>query len=243
MKQNSQSATGRNPLPGAVPSRQMDFLLLALLCAVLYWGNRLVAHPLFGVPHALWDLVDAPVHFVVGVLVAAPIALAQPDRRRALLVALLAGAGAALIDVDHAIASGSLSLYVIDHLPKRPITHSMAFALLCGLLAWAATRKPSAGWLLFAILMSHIIRDASYGRVDYFFWPFPSFHRLLPPFYYFGAEICLYLVSKGVTQAFGAAWPGAVTAPPSQRQQRAPVPVTGQAVRPLPAKKVSDPED
>jgi hypothetical protein len=81
----------------------------------------------------------------------------------------------------------------------------MAFALLCGLLAWGVTRRPVAGWFLFAILMSHLIRDASYGSVNYFFWPFRSFHQLLPPFYYFGAEICLYLLSRALAGNPGSA--------------------------------------
>jgi membrane-bound metal-dependent hydrolase YbcI (DUF457 family) len=78
---------------------------------------------------------------------------------RALLAAVLAGT---LIDVDHAVAAGSIDPIRMMSLGARPATHSIAGVVLIGLVVAAM-----AGWRLgYAALVgaaTHVVLDARFA--------------------------------------------------------------------------------
>jgi membrane-bound metal-dependent hydrolase YbcI (DUF457 family) len=154
------------------------FLTQALILLVIFGGDALLTTLRPGwAPRHIWALLDSPIHAATGVLIAWPLAASYASRRKA--VALLAAAGLAsvLIDVDHFLAAGSLSLYSATHLDGRPFTHSLLFALVCGILAWKATRSRRTGFIVLLALAAHFTRDASGGGIPYLIWPF-AFNRL-----------------------------------------------------------------
>lgn len=106
---------------------------------------------------AAWAVL---MHGALGVLVIAPIILASRRRR---LCALLAFVGAVAVDLDHVVAASSVSPRAMEHLARRPDTHTLALALALGLLALALTRRLLAAWAVFAVVASHLITDAAGG--------------------------------------------------------------------------------
>jgi membrane-bound metal-dependent hydrolase YbcI (DUF457 family) len=76
---------------------------------------------------------------------------------RSLLVAVLA---ATLIDVDHAVAAGSIDPGRMMALGARPATHSLAGVALLGLFVLAIFGW-RAGYAAFAGAMTHIVLDAN----------------------------------------------------------------------------------
>ncbi len=104
---------------------------------------------------------------MLGVLVAAP--LVWRSRRRSRLL-LLAFVGGVILDVDHALAAGSLSPGAMEELGRRPPTHSLAFAATLSLIAYALTRRVVAAWAVLAIVVTHLLFDAAGGGVR---WLYP----------------------------------------------------------------------
>jgi hypothetical protein len=171
-------------------------LILAMPFAIflaMIAGDDLLRQPVTGFLRGIWPLTDSLVHFVVGLLVVSPILLHQPRWLKTLGLGAMVFAGAVLIDLDHAIAAGSLSLYAVTHLSLRPPTHSLAFALALGLLIWLFSRRVEYGWLVFAALFSHFVRDASTGGMSYFLWPVQVPKISLAS--YHGLELLIFLCS------------------------------------------------
>lgn len=121
-------------------------------------------HPILS---ALWEVVA---HGSLGVIVVLPIV--WRSQRRAPLV-LLAFFGGIALDVDHAVAAGSLNPRTMERLGARPDTHSLLFVCLLALLAFALTRRKLIAWAVFAILSAHLLFDAPGGSVR---WLFPLQH-------------------------------------------------------------------
>jgi hypothetical protein len=134
-------------------------------------GDDLLSLPVNGVLHNYWPLLDSVIHFALGLLVVSPFFLNRPSFRKTLGLTAAVFATSVLVDFDHIIAARSLSLYAITHLSVRPPTHSLMFALAIGILVWLVCRRIEYGWLVFAALASHFIRDASTGGMLYFLWP------------------------------------------------------------------------
>lgn len=214
---------------------------LALAGGVMLVGDALVFEwkPAF-IPRSAWALLDSPVHAALALLVVAPLVFQMATRRgqhssptRLLARAGLTGLLAVFIDLDHFVAAGSFSVaQAITLAGGRPDTHSLLLALGCGLLALTLTRSPVDGWLVFAALASHILRDAASGGTP-LLWPLP-FDRLSPAAYY-TAELGLALISRVVSLL----WIEAVLAP--QPTQRPVPPATPR--RPAPVYAVSPFED
>ncbi len=127
------------------------------------------AWPFLSDPHypflsAVWAVL---VHGVLSLLVVLPIVLAS--NRRVLYGTLAFIAGPAL-DLDHAVAAGSLNPRALEHLSHRPDTHSLLFALVLALLALAITRRPIAAWSVFAVILAHLLFDAA-GGDEYWLYP------------------------------------------------------------------------
>jgi hypothetical protein len=113
------------------------------------------AHPFLS---AVWAVVA---HGVLALFVVAPPVLRSRHR---LAYAALAFVGGSLLDLDHFIVAGSLSLHTIETLGDRPDTHSLVFVALVSVLVLALTRRPRVAWALFAVNVSHLLFDAAGGH-------------------------------------------------------------------------------
>jgi hypothetical protein len=100
-------------------------------------------------------------HGALALFVVAPLVLRSQHR---LTYAALAFVGGSLLDLDHFIAAGSVSLHAIETLGDRPDTHSLVFVALVSLLVLALTRRPRVAWALFAVNVSHLLFDAAGGH-------------------------------------------------------------------------------
>lgn len=122
-----------------------------------YPGWPFVADPKHAVITAAWAFL---IHGVISLVVVLPIVLAS--NRRFVYGALAFAAGPAL-DLDHAVASGSLNPSALEHLSHRPYTHSLVFAVALGVIALVLTRSRLAGWSVFAVIAAHLLFDAAGG--------------------------------------------------------------------------------
>jgi membrane-bound metal-dependent hydrolase YbcI (DUF457 family) len=102
--------------------------------------------------------------------VVAPLVWRSRMRSRLLLLAFVGGV---ILDVDHALAAGTLSPGAMEELGRRPPTHSLAFAATLALIAYACTRRVLAAWAVLAIMGSHLLFDAAGGGVRWLY-PLPE---------------------------------------------------------------------
>jgi hypothetical protein len=72
------------------------------------------------------------------------------------------------LDVDHAIAAGSLDIVKMITMASRPPTHSFTFAVAIFLIVLPINRP--AAWQTLIVLLAHILRDTSSGTVP-LLWP------------------------------------------------------------------------
>lgn len=165
----------------------MEFFYLAgFLFLFLFINDRLIAsRPWYA--SRVWALYDGVVHGLTGVLVLLPIYKKKINSHFAVLFLL-----AAVVDLDHFIAAQSFSLSDALHLPLRPVTHSITFAIFSAVGGFLITRNKIVAWTLFAALASHVIRDAS-GGITPIFWPLKIYH--IPSWLYYGIEIVLLYFS------------------------------------------------
>lgn len=155
-------------------------------------------------------LSDNVIHTIIAVIVALPLALAH--RPSALKVMLLAAALGSLIDLDHFVAAGSLSLYAATHLPIRPASHSITFAAALALASLAVTRANWAlAWIVFASITSHVLRDASGGATQLLY---PLAASAIPFWLYAAGELLLVAGSLLLARR------GWLPFPPSRLPQR-----------------------
>ena len=167
------------------------FSLAGFLIVFLFINDHLIAtRPLF--PRQIWAIYDCIVHGLVGVLVIYPIYKKNPPRYFFVLFLL-----AAVVDLDHFIAVRSFSLYAAIHLPLRPVTHSITFAILAAVVGFLLTREKVVSWIFFAALTSHVLRDASGGGTP-IFWPLNIYH--IPPWLYYCMEIVVLYFSCQVSR-------------------------------------------
>jgi membrane-bound metal-dependent hydrolase YbcI (DUF457 family) len=151
----------------------LGLLLLCWLLIVL--GHYCLVPAAAGWPWLI-ALADPAVHALVAV------ALVLPLYGRGLLspgLALLTVGLAVLIDLDHAVAAGSLHPARMISLPVRPLSHSLLFSLGAGALLAGLLRGRDysfAGLLyLFALsLASHVLRDAIGSHNTPWAWPLAS---------------------------------------------------------------------
>ncbi len=116
-----------------------------------------VSDPHHALLSAAWAVV---IHGVVSLGVVLPIVLAS---NRRLVYGALAFAGGPALDLDHAVAAGSLNPRAIETLAHRPYTHSLIFALALTLIAFLLTRSRLAAWSVFAVIAAHLLFDAAGG--------------------------------------------------------------------------------
>jgi hypothetical protein len=173
-----------------------DFIItLTLIVSTMIIGDALISWRPASVPRIYWALLDSPVHAALALLVVSPLFAHRDLHQRTFRRVVVAGLVTVFLDLDHFVAARSLSLYDALHLAARPVSHSLLFALGCGLLAHLLTRHASDGWLVFGVLASHILRGASSGGTP-FLWPLGVYR--LPVRAYYAAQVSLYLVTRTV---------------------------------------------
>jgi membrane-bound metal-dependent hydrolase YbcI (DUF457 family) len=171
----------------------LSFGLAGFGLLVWMWaGDLLYAWRPAGPLQRFWELTDPLVHCGVGLIVLAPVWLRQAGRKR-IALAVLSGAVAVLIDLDHVIAARSFSLYAITHLDGRPFTHSLWAAAALAVIVLVVRRQWAEGWVVFGAITSHIVRDAFWGGVSYLAWPARTVHFSLGE--YFSLELLLLAFS------------------------------------------------
>lgn len=150
---------------------------------VMVLGDALVYAWPKGIPTSLWALLDAPVHWVLALLIVSPLLL-HPALARHLWIWLgVATVCAVFIDLDHFIVARSFSLEDALTLGSRPLAHSLVFAVTVAALTWVVGREPLGALLVLVVVLSHIVRDASHGGVP-LWWPWPSSIEIPVPLYY-----------------------------------------------------------
>jgi hypothetical protein len=165
-------------------------MLVLLICAMAY-GDQLLAWNPSGPLQPFWPLVDSFVHCGVALVILAPLFL-RSSKKRALMLMLLAGGLAVFIDLDHVIVARSFSIYEITH-HGRPFPHTLWLACGAGVLTLLLRRRWDEGWVVFAALASHVIRDASSGNTPFLIWPSPV--ASISMFGYYFVEITLLIFS------------------------------------------------
>jgi membrane-bound metal-dependent hydrolase YbcI (DUF457 family) len=130
-------------------------------------GWPFLAAPSHPVLSALWEVFA---HGSLGVIVVLPLIWHNPRRIR---LASLAFLGGVALDIDHAVAAGSLNPRSMEQLGHRPDTHSLLFVCVLALIALTLTRRKTIAWAVFAILAAHLLFDAPGGGVR---WLFPLQH-------------------------------------------------------------------
>jgi len=123
-------------------------------------------------PLPFWSVFDNAVHTAVGVAVVLPAVLWGRWPWRFLVVAALS---ASLLDLDHFVAAGSLSITDAVSIGERPATHSLLFSAAAGLGVGLLARCRVWGLVVFGALLSHLLRDSD-GYGTRMFWPAESFH-------------------------------------------------------------------
>ena len=166
---------------------------------MLIGDGLLLTNPL-NIPRVYWVLLDPIIHALLALIVTSPLLSHKEIAAQPLRWLLIAGLAAVLIDLDHFIVANSFSINDALHLAARPAIHSLLFALVCALGGYVFTKNALVGWLLFLALLSHILRDAVWGGVP-FFWPLPISLEFTVPAYY-AVQIGLCLLA-----AFVAGWP------------------------------------
>lgn len=97
---------------------------------------------------------------------------------------LITGIMASLLDVDHFIAAGALSLTKAIHLHARPFGHTIAFIVFSTLVIWCYSlwirdsrwTRIHRGCRVIIAFLSHQLRDGI--RLGLWFWPFGSTPRV-----------------------------------------------------------------
>jgi hypothetical protein len=156
----------------------------------LFTADTLIERRPFA-PRTFWALFDVPVHAILALLVVFPLIDTQaPSLKTGILVFIVLLSGT-LLDVDHFAAARSLRMSDILSLPIRPATHSLAFAVTVGILVVSISRNPILGWIVFAALTSHVLRDAGGGKAP-ILWP--SSVTAVPRWtYYLGVILLLFI--------------------------------------------------
>ena len=139
-------------------------------------------------------------HAALAAVVAAPLV---PHAGRSVLATAVAAA--LVIDLDHAVAAGSLRVRATTSLRTRPRSHSMVVALAAGAIVGAAARDPLHGWAAFGALASHLMHDAGDRAAPTpVLWPFAP-ARQLGRRWQVATTAALVLASVAVSRAAGAA--------------------------------------
>lgn len=143
--------------------------------------------------HPLWySLHDNITHGIIGLIVLMPF-MGRYTLKHIVVVFVLT----AVLDLDHFVFSGSLSVGDALALSMRPFTHSFTFiAVLVMVLAVLKVRGRII-WIVFAALTSHLLRDSIDGYT-YLFYPLE--YSWFPYTGYIVMEVVLLVFSYGLAR-------------------------------------------
>jgi hypothetical protein len=176
-------------------------LIISLLLFLILNDYLNETKPFFNL--TFWGLYDSFVHGITAVLVLSPFLMnikASIFALRFSIFYLIA----ILLDADHFIEIGKIDLKEAAALQMRPITHSLTFALLSGIIITVIYNLIKHNnrianhtafmvfWIVFASLSSHVIRDASSGVTPILF-PIKIYY--IPLWLYYCLELLLMILS------------------------------------------------
>lgn len=148
----------------------LNLLVPFTVIVVMVSGDQMQATPPQASLRVAWRLLDPLIHITIGFLVITPFIIYQPATPKRVFFALCLVMLSISPDMDHILAAGSLSLQSITRVIPRTPSHAFFNALVVGLAAWLLSRKFRTGWLFFAVITSHFIRDAYTGGMLLFPW-------------------------------------------------------------------------
>jgi hypothetical protein len=147
-----------------------------------------------------WLVLDTSLQTLISAMVAAPL-LNHPMFRRKIFLWLIAMLAVIMaLDLDHFIAAGSLRLEDALSLAYRPASHSLGFALLIGLAAWAVTQRFIAGLLFAVALTAHVLHDVQNSGAQ-LFWPVSGEIIFLPFAVYVILNLALLFLAASTAAA------------------------------------------
>lgn len=82
-----------------------------------------------------------------------------------------------IIDIDHLFMARSWSIKKIVSFPARPVTHSLIFAILIGVITGLILGDYLKGVFVFAGLAAHLLRDLIDGKT-FILLPFSRIHSI-----------------------------------------------------------------
>ncbi len=130
-------------------------------------------------------IYDAFIHGIISFLILFPLCRHFYDYIFAFLFAFL-------IDIDHFISARSLKISDAINLSTRPVTHSITFAAILGIIFWILflpSGNRTLPVIVFISLTSHFVKDAKEG-ITPIFWPARTMKIPYPA--YIATEIILF---------------------------------------------------
>jgi len=150
-----------------VPGRAAGLIVAVWLLAVLVQSSLPLS--------PLWAILDGVCH---GAAAAACTVWLKP--RWGWTPVAAASLASVLLDVDHAVAAGSIDPAAMMGLGVRPPTHSLLFAALLGLGAWPILGR-AAGYAVAAGIAVHLFEDGlTWPGIPLLFPFWDNRHVLLP---------------------------------------------------------------
>lgn len=190
----------------------LNVLVPFTIAMVMISGDQMQSTPPPASLRVAWRLLDPFIHMIIGFLVITPFIIYRPATPRRILFAILLVMVSIAPDIDHVLKAGSLSLQSITQVIPRTGFHSFFNAVAVGLLAGWLSRKFSTGWLFFAVITTHFIRDAYTGGMLFLPWSVTVFklsitqYRLLEILLYLATNLLIYSKTVILPSAYGRWW-------------------------------------
>lgn len=152
-------------------SNNIDILIMqiVLLAGFVLAETEAAAHPIAfkGIFYVLHDEI---MHALLYVIIFLPFA-SMP------VYFLIGLVSSVVIDIDHLFVARSLSIKRIVSFPARPVTHSLIFAVLIGVITGLLLGDYLKGLFVFAGLAAHLLRDLIDGKT-FILLPFSRIHSI-----------------------------------------------------------------
>jgi hypothetical protein len=133
-------------------------VLMALILGPFCLASDFLIHQHYYFKQEYWGVFDNWVHGMIAVIICLPL-LKEVTIKHVLAIYFMAS----LLDLDHFIISFSFSLTKAIAITVRPPTHSITFGIALSLLYYMITKKKVWTYIIFACIVSHVVRDAFGG--------------------------------------------------------------------------------
>ncbi len=151
---------------------KVSFISLNIWLAIAgYYSNRPLRVDDFLL---LTVVVDEILHGLIAIMVNIPIVYVLYREKRSIHVILFPAIIGIWLDLDHAVAAGSLNINAMLSLGSRPPTHSVLFAIIFSILAMFFSENPLVALAAFTSILSHLIHDVATGGTVPIFYPMLS---------------------------------------------------------------------